>query len=140
MNHHSNTEVCPKCEELFAKYPGFAGDLRTWFSDLRKRCPEAHISCAGRGAADQNDCLRRGVSRAHWGQSAHNYNAAVDIFVMAGKSATWPTDWFIRNVGQRLTPRLKWYGEPGSSYYELPHVEVADWRDQAAKGNFRLVE
>lgn len=140
MTHHANIDACPKCAEILDRYPGFDANLRAWFLGLRKRCPEAHVSCAGRGRIEQEACFARRVSRAHWGESAHNYNAALDLFVLVGGAVAWPIEWFVHNVGRTLVPGLKWYGEPGAAFFELPHVEVSDWRERRHQGTISLVE
>lgn len=132
MTHHLNTGSCQKCVEIFDRFPGFHLELRAWFIALQAVNKDAHISCAGRGRAEQEDCFTRGASKAHYGQSSHNYNAAIDIFrlTQAG-GASWDKPWFEVVIGPAVhaaTIQLKWYGEPGATFYELPHVEIAAWR------------
>lgn len=38
----------------------------------------------------------------------------------------------------RKAPWIEWYGEPGASFPELPHIEVRGWR--AMKDKLKLVE
>lgn len=134
---HVNNGDCPKCEEIFARYPGCHPLLLDWFTQLQKRFPDAHISCAGRGKKDQEDAKKRGASKAGYGESAHNYNMAIDIFRMHQAGAEWPKEWFAKVVGENLPEWLQWYGKPGSKFYELPHVEVLNWRSDQRK---KLVE
>lgn len=138
---HQNNGKCPKCAQIFDKYPGVNSDLRSWFENVQDSHPTAHISCAGRGKADQEAVFAEGKSKARWGQSAHNWNCAIDIFHMkmnhdGSVVALYDRPWYIEIIEPNLEPFLKWYGTPGSSFYELPHVEIADWRN----GNARLVE
>lgn len=137
---HVNTGKCPKCEEIKNRYPGFDQDMWTWFKLLQASHPEAHISCAGRDEHEQNILFGRGASKAKWGQSAHNYNAALDLFViLPGSTDIYPVAWF-NNVLAPLIPHfIQWYGAPGSKFFELPHVEKRQWRDQVIMGKLTLV-
>jgi len=142
MTHHENNGNCPRCEEILNRYPGFHSGLRKWFKDLQARVPTAHASCAGRGKQDQEECVRRGASKAHWSKSAHNWNAAIDIFEMGGKSTTdlYERDWYHDNLVPYLTDAFEWYGAPGAAFSELPHVQVKNWQDLAKSGKLKLVE
>lgn len=129
MSHHKNDGDCQRCNEIFDRYPGFHQGLRNWFKQVQKNNPEAHISCAGRGKQDQEDLLRKKATRADWKESAHNWNCAIDIFEQSGDTKNiyeWP--WFVRVIEPVLTLDLVWYGKPGSSFFELPHVEVRNWK------------
>jgi hypothetical protein len=140
MSSHINTGKCPKCEEIFAKYPGFNEELHEWFKGIQAQSHDCHISCAGRGSVDQEVAFKRGASKAHYGQSSHNFNAAIDLFQLVGNAAVWNKGWFAKVVGQNLPASLKWYGAPGAVFYELPHVELSAWRDQVKLGKLKLVE
>jgi hypothetical protein len=137
---HTNSGACNKCSLIFNKYPNFYAPLRDWFFAFQHLHPEAHISCAGRGEEEQESLYFRRASRAEWGQSAHNYGAAIDIFEMTGHRDIYETVWFHNVLAPALPKWLTWYGRPGSKFYELPHVEVTDWRDMAKKGLIGLVE
>ena len=137
---HVNNGRCEKCQEILNKYPNVNKDLREWFESLQDSHPSAHISCAGRGKADQEDAVKRGASRAHYGQSSHNYNCAVDLFVMQQGLDLYDKKWFHEILAPNLEPFLKWYGAPDAVFKELPHVEISDWRDLKAKGVAVLVE
>lgn len=137
MLKHENSGNCIKCDEIFNKYPGFHPGLKFWFQRLQQNNKDAHISCAGRGEIEQEACFNRGTSRAHYGQSAHNYNLAIDIFQLQDAIAVWNAGWFNKVVKPTLLPSLEWYGMPGSRFYELPHVEIKGWKDMKDK---KLVE
>lgn len=149
MPKHENTGKCDKCLEILGKFPGFHKGLEDWFKALQKKVPDAHVSCGGRGKADQEDAFKKGTSKAHYGKSAHNFNLALDIFRLTMAGAEWPKEWFRDKVGTEVfkhnaSPEkkfdLEWYGKPGSKFYELPHLEVDDWREMAARGEAKLVE
>jgi hypothetical protein len=139
MTRHTNNGDCKKCDEIFDRYPGFDTSLRSWFKSLQRDVPDAHISCAGRGRVDQEDAKKRGASNAHYGESAHNYNLAIDIFRLHQLGAEWPQSWFTEHIAPRLTKELlfDWYGAPGSEFFELPHVQVRSWKKLA---QLKLVE
>jgi hypothetical protein len=140
MSHSNNAGACAGCESLFDKYEVFEPSLRLWFDTLRDTHPDAHISCAGRGHVDQEAAFARGASKARYGQSAHNYNAAIDLWQMVNGVYTLSQAWFDAVVAPALTSDLKWYGERGAVFYELPHVEIANWRERVAAGTLKLVE
>ena len=140
---HINNGACPKCQEIVNRWPGFHLDLLEWFKGLQKNTPEAHISHAGRGREEQEFYFKNKASRAHYGESAHNYNCALDIFKLLLTGANWDRNWFydvIYPAVKACKIPLKWYGEPGSKFFELPHVEVAEWRVLAQQGKVKLVE
>lgn len=138
---HVNSGNCPKCEEIFARFPGFHSGLKKWFKELQVRVPSAHISCAGRGEVEQEAARLRGASRASFGKSAHNWNAAIDLFEMQGDSADlYELPWFKENIAPHIPDTLQWYGETGASFYELPHIEVRGWHELAKNGLLKIVE
>lgn len=156
MARHQNNGNCPRCDEIFDTYPDFYPFLRKWFKALQEKFPDAHISDAGRGKEKQeekyntitgykNDGTPIRASYAHYGQSAHNYNAAIDIFQFGldakGKPLTlYKKDWFNKVVGNHLSPNLNWYGLPNSVFKEMPHVEMRAWRQMRDKKEIKLVE
>ena len=137
---HVNNGKCPKCQEIFNTYEGFNTDLRAWFESLQDSHPSAHISCAGRGKAKQEEAVAKGASRAHYGESAHNFNCAIDLFVMQVGVDLYDRKWFMEIIEPNLEPFLNWYGKKGAKFYELPHIEVLDWRDLVKQGLAKLVE
>lgn len=151
MALHQNNGACGHCLEIVNRYPGFCAPLLQWFQALQAAHPEAHCSCAGRGQQDQEAAFLRRASRAHWGQSSHNYNAALDLFrELPGQNTVdemFDRSWFAQVVDpavalQNMSGGLKldWYGRPGAEFYELPHVEVGHWRALVQVGQLKLVE
>lgn len=137
---HENNGRCLKCQQILNRYAGFETTLRAWFEDLQAKLPEAHISCAGRGKQDQEMLFQRRASKARFGESAHNYNAAIDIFENQGKPLDiYEVKWFKQVLAPHIPPWVKWYGEPGSRFWELPHVELRDWRELSKQGILRLI-
>lgn len=139
MVKHINDGNCQKCEEIFNKYPDFNLQLKAWFKGIQSKYPEAHISCAGRGFDEQEVDYTRHSSNAHYGQSAHNYNCAIDIFRLLNGAYNLDKLWFQEVVGINLPDCFKWYGDP-HGYYELPHVEIYKWKEMRDRKQVRLVE
>ena len=137
---HINNGNCPKCEELFNRYEGFNKDLKEWFQNFQSLNNSAHISCAGRGREEQEQAFAKGASRAHYGQSSHNYNCAIDVFVMQQGIDLYDKHWFEMVLKPNLAPFLKWYGEKGAEFYELPHIELKDWKELKLRGVAVLVQ
>lgn len=138
MTRHSNNGHCPKCREIIDRFPNFNAELRTWFEAFQAKHPELHVSEAGRGKLEQERDFQKGASRAHWTQSAHNYNMALDTFVMLpGTTDIYPRKWYDEILRPALPTWIQWYGMPGSVFFELPHIEVRGWKYVASK---KLVE
>jgi hypothetical protein len=138
---HENNGACPKCKEIIDRYPGFHPGLREWFESLQKELPEVHTSEAGRGAARQFECLKSGASKAKFGKSAHNYNAALDLFELSGDIKNiYEKKWFNEKLAPRLKDSIEWYGKKGAPFFELPHVELKGWRQLVKDGKLKLVE
>lgn len=99
-----------------------------------------------RGRAAQELAFKRGNSKAHFGQSAHNWSPsiAVDIVPAATPSAVnWNDLAAFKNLGKIIMPLAKemgipirWLGDPngdGSTAdgWDYPHFELSPWRDYA---------
>lgn len=141
MIKHQNNGQCLKCVHIRNQYEFFYVPLWAWFVDFQRTHPEAHISCAGRGMVDQEAAYQRKATRARWRYSSHNYGAALDLFVITpGESNIYPVAWFNQVLSPELPAWINWYGRKGSPFFELPHVEISDWRDLVASGDLQLVE
>lgn len=122
------------------KFPGLDVNLRSWFILLQAKYAEVHVSCAGRGFLEQEVKKAEGRSNASYGKSAHNYNCAIDIFLISPGKDMYDKNWFNGVLAPEIPPFLNWYGTPGSAYPELPHIEVRDWKDKLSSGKITLVE
>jgi hypothetical protein len=138
--HHDSSGNCPRCEEIFNRYPGFHAGLKKWFKGVQAKNPSAHISCAGRGRQDQEECVARGASLAGWGQSAHNFNCAIDIFFQIAGKLSYDRSLYEANIYPMITPEFEWYGVPDAEFPELPHFQMYGWKDLAKSGKLNLVE
>lgn len=138
---HANNGMCSKCLLIKLRYNHFDEELWKWFQQMQATFPELHISCAGRDEHEQEQLFIRGATKAHFGKSAHNYGAALDLFVIqVGSDDIYPKTYFDRVVGGYLPPWLEWYGKPGSSFYELPHVEIKNWKELVKGGALKLID
>lgn len=138
---HLNNGKCAKCLEIMGKYPNFHKPLQDWFFELQSRIPDAHIAYAGRGKIDQEDFFAKGTSKAHYGESPHNYNLAIDFFQLTNIGARWDLSWF-KDV---INPEIKksgflTHGLDFKSFRDAPHCEVTIWRDMIKTGTAKLVE
>lgn len=140
MSLHTNNGSCLGCAKIFNRYPGFYQPLRNWFMEFQRANPEAHICWAGRGEVDQELFFERGSSDAHWGESSHNYNIAIDIFPLINGKANWDPAWYDKKIPPALTPCLEWYGAPDAKFRERPHIQWRGWRALRDAGLIKLVE
>lgn len=143
---HMNSGDCDKCNQLFDLYPGFNLYLKNWFKNLQLDNPEVHISCASRGREAQERAFQNGSSKAQFGQSPHNYGCAIDIFRLLNDTYDlWPK-WFEEVIKPNIPIELFWYGEinnktgkPVHDFYELPHIEVRNWKSLDLKPVEKLI-
>lgn len=127
------------CDTLFGKYPDFDPGLRGWFDSKRETFFDLHISCAGRGRVEQNALFARGATKAHYTKSAHNYNAALDLWQNVLGAYVLDPEYFAKVMAD-LDPAYEWYGAPGSEFFELPHIQLSTWKRRVADGSLTLVE
>lgn len=132
---HTNNGNCSKCLEIKNRYPGFHEGLWNWFVELQKANPDAHVSCCGRGKADQEHFFSIGTSFAHYGQSAHNYNLALDLFRLTQTGADYGAPWFNSVVKTAVDQhnngasdfKITWPLQRHGKVMELPHCELLGW-------------
>jgi hypothetical protein len=138
---HDNSGKCPRCQMIFDKYAGFHAELRAWFEAFQAKHPEGHISCAGRGHDEQETLFNRKATKAHWGQSAHNWNAAIDVFCMIPDNGDiYDRVWFYQTLAPEIPAQFSWYGRANAPFPEMPHIEIGGWPALAARKEIHLVE
>lgn len=140
--HHDNNGNCSGCDKLFDRYQGFHPMLRGWFKQMQAVYPYFHISCAGRGYEDQMMAKIGGHSNALYGQSAHNYNAAIDTFLQKPGIELYDKSWYGEVISTEMQhePWLEWYGDKDAKYPELPHIQVKNFKRLVLQGLVSLVE
>jgi len=136
---HINNGNCFQCDLISKKYPHFSVDLLNWFKLIQARIPEFHISEAGRGKIEQNLYFARRASLAKYGESAHNYNAAMDTFFLIDGEYNLDKENYDLLVPE-IPNYIEWYGKPGSHFFELPHFEIKNWIALARAKKISLVE
>jgi hypothetical protein len=148
MAKHVNNGKCDKCKEILNKFPGIHPGLIDFFTNIQTSHPDCHVSSGGRGKKEQEQYFLQGSSKAHYGQSAHNVNCAIDVFFLGINGAEWPKDKFESVIGsgvdnynkKGLDHTLGWYGKKGAAFYELPHIQIDQWKQLVKDGKFSLVE
>lgn len=102
--------------------------------------PEFHCADAGRGQVEQEIYFRRGSSFAHWGESSHNYNCAIDTFFQIEGKYSLSLDLYIEKIKPNIPDWLEWaYYWPGKKK-EIPHFELKVWKMMKEMGAVKLVE
>lgn len=139
MSKHDNSGACPHCLELLNKYPKFDEDLLQWFQSIQAKTPNFHVAEGGRGKEDQERDFTNGLSKAHYGHSAHNFNCAMDTFFLVNGQYSLDESLY-QAVAIGLPQFIEWYGAPGAAFYERPHFEKVGWKDLADAGLVFLVE
>lgn len=104
---------------------------QAFLRDLRKRGYPFFPHVYFRGRELQNRLRKQGVSKAVWGQSAHNYGMAVDIVHFGRYWDLTPTEWAVigligKEVARRLNLKVTWGGD--WKFYDPAHWELSDWK------------
>jgi peptidoglycan L-alanyl-D-glutamate endopeptidase CwlK len=93
------------------------------------------VICGHRGEAEQAAAFARGVSKARWLQSPHNFAPA-----LAFDAVPWPLDWGnlerfdamareLKLAAVALGVGLTWGGD-FRTFKDRPHFELSDWRNR----------
>ncbi len=102
---------------------------------------DCSITCGHRGEAEQEEAFRNGTSRAHFGQSAHNFDPSKAVDVIP-----YPVDWtdydkfnelakHVFKTAEKLGISIKWGGNWETAYskvdpktakhfVDMPHWEL----------------
>ncbi len=99
-------------------------------------CPDFVILDAQRGRKAQEEAFEDGHSRAHFGQSAHNWAPAVALDV-----CPYPIDWndfarfkdlavIVKRHAAKLSIPIGWGGD-WTKLKDMPHYELTPWREFA---------
>lgn len=99
--------------------------------DLRKRGLPFFPHIYFRNEETQNRLRKQGVSKAKWGQSAHNFGMAVDIVHFGKYWDLTPLQWAVigligKEVARRLNLKVTWGGD--WKFYDPAHWELSDWK------------
>lgn len=101
-------------------------------------CPPFTVLDSQRGRQAQEKAFSLGNSKAHFGQSAHNWTPALALDVVP-----YPIDWDnlvrFKALGKFVTAKAATLGIPISwggawkSFKDYPHYEMSPWREFAKK-------
>lgn len=116
--------------------------LQALMLEARKRIPFKVLD-SQRDKKAQEAAFKAGNSKAHFGQSAHNYSPAVALDI-----APIPLDWDDRQsfidisrvilpLAKSMNIPIRWGGDwdmrGATDGWDLPHYELHPWREYAAK-------
>lgn len=99
---------------------------------MRKQGVPLFILNCVRGEAAQNEYFKTGMSRAKYGQSAHNYGMAVDIIHGRKGYELDRKSWdLLGHIGKEISVQagipITWGGD-FRSLYDPAHWELKEWR------------
>lgn len=111
-------------------------DLQALFNEAIATSPvDFGVSCGYRGEEDQEAAFAKGNSKAHFGQSPHNFRPALalDIACLDGGKITWEPEFYeavaahVMSVAETLGVGVTWGGD-FKSFKDRPHFELRDWK------------
>lgn len=99
-----------------------------------------------RGRAAQELAFKRGNSKAHFGQSAHNWSPSIAVDIVPAATPN-TVDWndlaafknlgkVIMSLAKEMGIPIRWLGDPNmdgspADGWDFPHFELHPWRDFA---------
>lgn len=111
--------------------PVFQDFLSAFLKELAKR--KMPLVCVEvlRGRERQNALQKAGVSKARFGQSAHNFGMGADVVHFTRFWNLTPKEWAVvgligKEVARKRQVSIVWGGD--WSFYDPGHWELADWR------------
>jgi peptidoglycan L-alanyl-D-glutamate endopeptidase CwlK len=125
---HTNDGDCQRCKEFLKDAHS---DLAIWFRDEQINDATLHVSESFRNKVDQEEDFAKGVSRAHFGQSAHNYRPAMGLdcfYLDAHGVAAWPIEKF-KAMAARAPDWIEWGGS-WKSIKDNPHFDIKGWEQK----------
>lgn len=110
---------------------------RLMIKRLRKLDVPFFAHCIWRNEQDQNAAYVRGVSRAKWGESPHNFGCAVDLIHGTKAWDLTERQWsIVGHIGKELAAQntlpIAWGGD-FKSLWDPAHWELTDWQRVKAK-------
>lgn len=118
--------------------------LQDIFNEVIKEV-DCKVLDAQRGKREQEQAFARGRSKAHFGQSAHNYSPAVAVDVVP-----WPLDWkdtaafkrlavVVKRVAKEKGIAITWGGD-WKTLVDMPHYELAPLKTWMGKSKLIVGE
>lgn len=114
-------------------------NLKTLHPDLQKLCnkvaesADIRIECGYRGKEAQEKAFNNGFSKAHFGQSPHNYEPALAVDILpypqlySSNSKFRELAGFIKITAIDLGIAVDWGGD-WNSFKDYPHWQLHDWK------------
>jgi hypothetical protein len=107
-------------------------DLWKLFTEIIKSV-DCTVTCGYRGEEDQEKAFQDGFSKAHFGESPHNYRPCFAVDVIPTK-----TKWndiqklkelaaFVKITAIDMGIDIEWGGD--WKFVDLPHYELKNWRN-----------
>jgi peptidoglycan L-alanyl-D-glutamate endopeptidase CwlK len=104
--------------------------LQSLFREVVKH-RDCTILCGNRGKEEQELAFREGKSKAHYGESKHNYSPSCAVDVMP-----YPINWddmnglrefagFVQGVAAHMNIQIQWGGN-FKGFFDGPHYELLD--------------
>jgi hypothetical protein len=132
---HLNQAQCASCDQILAEC---SEPLQQWFYSERTENFSLHATTGYRGQKQQEASFQEGRSKAHFGESPHNYfpSRAVDlVFIVKGKNVWTPAEY--EPVAKRAPANIEWGGY-WKDFKDIPHFQERDWKEMVTnypKGN-----
>lgn len=126
-----------RARAISAPYTGVHPELlqfsKAFLADLKARGWPFYAHEYLRDRKAQDDAFKRGVSKAKFGQSAHNYGMAVDIVHYGRFWLLDPKEWALlgligKDVAKRRNIKITWGGD--WKFYDPAHWELTDWKER----------
>lgn len=116
-------------------HPDIVEFERRLISRFRKLGVPMFGHCVNRGAKEQNSLFVRGLSKARYGQSPHNFGMAVDIVHGTKAWDLTRRQWDVvghvgKEVAAALGLKVVWGGD--WDFYDPAHWELKTWRELSA--------
>lgn len=121
---HINNSTCPSCTDMLKEAHPRLVQFAIFF---RSQHLDAHISCAHRDAAAQQQAFDSGHSKAKPGQSKHNTSPAeaLDWFRLTQSGgANFDSPWYQSILAPAAKKAGLVWGGDWHSIKDLPHVEL----------------
>lgn len=121
-------------------------DLQRVIYQLIKDYPglKFQINDAQRGRAEQEAAYRNKTSKAHFGQSAHNYKPAVALDIYPLPVSFTKIQPYrdlakaIISTASKLGVGIEWGGS-WPSLRDYPHYELSNWKTLVKQGKVKLI-
>lgn len=132
---HASNGACNGCHAKLFHYGEPHPLILSYFTTTQKSNPSFHIAVAGRNEADQEAAFRAKKTRAHFGQSPHNYIPllAIDVFILQPNGQP---SFNVDKLRAIIVPSLEAFPEIEYSgnwpiihgFQEYDHLEVRAWQ------------